>query len=88
MGCRRRAPAHELVRVVRRRDGALVTGTALPGRGAWLCRGSASCLERAVRRDAFARALRAPVAPEALDGLRRELGLAPDVRGWTDTPVP
>jgi predicted RNA-binding protein YlxR (DUF448 family) len=88
VGCRRRAPVPELVRVVRGEGGVLVPGAGLPGRGAWLCRGSEACFERAARRKAFERALRAPLHPGAVDGLRRELGLAPDVRGWMDTPAP
>jgi uncharacterized protein len=66
--------------VVRRPDGSLVVGRALPGRGAWLCAGSASCLDLARRRRAFGRALRAPVEPSAEAELRRWFGEAPDVR--------
>ncbi len=62
-------------------------GRTLPGRGAWLCRGSARCAELAVRRGAFTRALRAPVEPADLDTLAGELGLSPDVRGWMDDPA-
>ena len=69
-------------------DGSLATGRSLPGRGAWLCRGSAACLERAARRGAFERALRARLAPSAADGLSRLMSEAGDVGGWTDTPAP
>ncbi len=41
-----------------------------PGRGAWLCRGSAPCFERAVRRRSFERAWRRPVATAELERLR------------------
>ena len=53
------------MRVVRRPDGSLEISRTLPGRGAWLCAGSPDCLQRAARRGAFSRALRAPVSTEA-----------------------
>jgi len=76
IGCRRRAAPHELVRIGLRADGQPAIG-ALPGRGAWLCRGTgtviaASCLETAIRRQAFKRALRAPVSPAGVEALRAE----------------
>jgi len=77
------------VRVVRLGDGSLAPGRALPGRGAWLCRGSVSCVDTAHRRRAFERALRAPVAPGAVDRLKQELGVAsggPD-RSGPERPV-
>ena len=60
-------------------DGSLGTGRALPGRGAWLCRGSPACLERAARRGALERALRARLAPTAVEELARQIGTAGDV---------
>ena len=66
VGCRRRGPQDELIRVVRRPDGTVQAGRTLPGRGAWLCAGSPACLQRAARRGALARALRAPVSAEAV----------------------
>jgi predicted RNA-binding protein YlxR (DUF448 family) len=62
------------VRVVRLGDGSLVPGRSLPGRGAWLCRGSTVCLGLARKRQAFGRAFRAPVSAAAVDGLEQELG--------------
>ena len=63
-----------------------------PGRGAWLCRDSPECLEQALRRRAFERALAGSVGPEAVEGLRKLLAAsrwpsgrrsgAHDVRGW------
>ncbi|MDA8309749.1 MAG: YlxR family protein [Actinomycetota bacterium] len=88
VGCGRRAPQGELLRVVRLPDGSLAAGRTLPGRGAWLCEGSASCLDRAVRRGSLERALRAPLAPGSAGALAREIGKAGDVRGWMDTPAP
>ncbi|MGK2948009.1 MAG: YlxR family protein [Acidimicrobiales bacterium] len=70
MGCRRRAPAGELVRVVRDPDGSLQIGRTLAGRGAWLCAGSPRCVQRASQRNAFSKALRAPVSPEAVQALQ------------------
>ena len=58
-GCGRRAPQHELVRFAAR-DGELVSGRAVPGRGVYTCPHTA-CFERAVTHRAFARALRQAV---------------------------
>ena len=52
--------------MVRGSDGTLALGRALPGRGAWLCAGSHACIERAAQRNAFGRALRAPVSAAAV----------------------
>jgi len=63
IGCRRRAPAAELIRVVatREADGAhtivVDVRRRLPGRGAWL-HDAPSCRESARKRNAFRRALR------------------------------
>ena len=73
IGCRRTAGPAELVRVARRPDGSIGVGRSEPGRGAWLCAGSAACFETAVRRRAFARALRGEVASDVLDQLRGKL---------------
>jgi hypothetical protein len=48
-------------------------GRTLPGRGAWLCRGSLACFDAAARRNAFERALRTKVGSEALASLRARL---------------
>jgi uncharacterized protein len=64
VGCRRRAAKHELLRVVAG-EGELVpdpTGRA-PGRGAHL-HPTSTCLELALRRRAFGRALRITGGPE------------------------
>ena len=73
IGCRRKAGPSALVRVVRRPDGALAVGRVEPGRGAWLCAGSASCFDAAVRRRAFCRALRCEVPAHELHRLRGKL---------------
>ena len=67
------ASPDELVRVVRTPDGALRIGRTLPGRGAWLCRATPECLEHAIRRNAFGRALRGPVSAGALAELSKAL---------------
>ena len=58
VGCRRKGPVTDLLRVVAR-DGAVVPDPrrSLPGRGANL-HPRVACLEQAVRRKAFPRALR------------------------------
>jgi predicted RNA-binding protein YlxR (DUF448 family) len=64
------------VRVARRPDGSLVAGRDVPGRGAWLCLDPAtggiasSCLDAAVRRNAFSRAFRGPVDAGSWEPLR------------------
>ncbi len=55
-GCGRKAPQPELVRFAAR-DGALVAGRTVPGRGAYTCR-RAVCFERALASRAFNRVLR------------------------------
>ena len=78
MGCRQRAPAAELLRVVAR-GGAVVPDPAhrLPGRGAHL-HPVVACLDLAERRKAFPRALRVP-PPLSTDLVR--LAVAQDARG-------
>ncbi|WP_204964180.1 YlxR family protein [Microbacterium dextranolyticum] len=58
VGCRARAPRSALLRVVER-DGVLVADeeAALPGRGAWV-HDTHACVDTAIRRRAFGRALR------------------------------
>jgi predicted RNA-binding protein YlxR (DUF448 family) len=62
-----------LVRLTRRPDGCLVVGRGEPGRGAWLCAGSPACFDKAVRRKALGRALRAEVLPDQLAEVRGKL---------------
>ena len=54
-------------------EGGLAVGRNLPGRGAWMCRGSPACVDSAVHRGGLARALRKAVGPEAAEALRRQL---------------
>jgi predicted RNA-binding protein YlxR (DUF448 family) len=76
--------------VVRTSDGALALGRTLPGRGAWLCGASPGCVDRAIKRRAFNRALRAEVGGEEVEGLRTELR-SPEVGKegqGSEAPVP
>ena len=59
----------QLVRVVRPDGGVVRIGRQEPGRGAWLCRGSPTCFERAVRTKAFDRALRCRTGEDEITGL-------------------
>jgi predicted RNA-binding protein YlxR (DUF448 family) len=69
-----------MVRLVRLPDGSLAVGAGLPGRGAWLCRDSPGCIDQAVRRGAFQRALRQPVDASQVERVRSELGPPPEGR--------
>ncbi len=61
VGCRKTAPAGELVRLILQRGAVrLRVDPRSAGRGAWLHRDS-SCLARAITTRAFARAFRGPV---------------------------
>jgi len=61
------------VRLARTEGGRLAIGRDRPGRGAWLCRGSQECLERAVRGKAFDRALRCRVGEDEVAEVRSAL---------------
>jgi len=79
IGCGRRGPQHELVRLALGGDGSVrvvevAEGKRHGGRGAYLCR-SQACLERAMVRKAFQRAFRASVEIDR-DGLERAVGSA------------
>jgi uncharacterized protein len=73
IGCRRKTGPAGLVRIARRLDGSLAVGRNEPGRGAWLCTGSAACFDGAERRRAFGRALRCEVPAQDLAWLRERL---------------
>jgi len=74
IGCRRKAVAGELTRLVRDPAGWVVPGSGRPGRGAWICTGSLQCLYLARRRHGFQRAFRGQVLEASLDRLPRLLG--------------
>ncbi len=82
VGCRRRAAAGELVRVAWDETARALTidgRRRLGGRGAWL-HPSASCLDTALRRKAFGRALRRTVVPAATESLKQQVDDASDPR--------
>ena len=67
VGCRKTAPAADLVRLFLKSGTLFVrVDPASPGRGAWLHR-DRSCLARAVATRAFARAFRGPVTLDEAD---------------------
>jgi predicted RNA-binding protein YlxR (DUF448 family) len=59
LGCRRRRPKAELLRLVRRPDGRVESDRAAEGRGAYVC-ADAECLERALKPGRLAHAFRKP----------------------------
>ncbi|HUH80362.1 MAG TPA: YlxR family protein [Solirubrobacteraceae bacterium] len=82
IGCGRRAPKDELVRLAVRDDGGRRVAVAdpdkrMPGRGAYLCMGpgpagvNPPCLERASRRGGLSRGLRTRVSagPELVESM-------------------
>lgn len=74
VGCRQMKEKVQLIRVVRSPEGevSLDHKGKKPGRGAYLCPDPA-CLKRAVKSKALERAFQAPVPPEVLDTLTRQL---------------
>ena len=62
------------MRVIRRSDGTLEVGRALPGRGAWLCP-TETCVDLAVKRKAFERAFRQELAAGAGEALRARMDI-------------
>ena len=69
VGCRARAPRSALLRVVARNGELVIDERAvMPGRGAWV-HPAPECVETALRRRAFARALRvsAPLGTQTIE---------------------
>jgi predicted RNA-binding protein YlxR (DUF448 family) len=88
VGCRKRAAKDELLRVVAEESGAGLEVTPDPrgrarGRGAHL-HPTSDCLELALRRRAFARALRVPVGQQG-SGVRLGTGR---LERWVEQSVP
>ncbi|UYO98321.1 YlxR family protein [Microbacterium sp. M28] len=81
VGCRARASRSDLLRVVAQ-DGALVIDerAVLPGRGAWV-HPEPECLDKALRRRAFARALRVSAPLDAQTIEKRLNGYGNKVNG-------
>jgi predicted RNA-binding protein YlxR (DUF448 family) len=59
LGCRRRRPKGEMVRLVRRPDGRVEADRAAAGRGAYVC-ATGECLERALKPGRLGHAFRKP----------------------------
>jgi len=59
LGCRRRRPKGEMLRLVRGADGHVSADAQASGRGAYVCRDS-ECLERALKPARLAHAFRRP----------------------------
>jgi uncharacterized protein len=72
VGCGGKAAQAELVRLVAEESRVVVDRARRGGRGAWL-HASAPCLERAVKRRAFGRALRVEGVQADAGALRDEL---------------
>ena len=59
LGCRRRRPKEEMLRLVRAADGRVRVDGIAPGRGAYVCR-DPECQERAFKPGRLAHAFRRP----------------------------
>ena len=71
VGCGEQRTKAELVRVVRTPDGTVTTDASgkLNGRGAYLCRGGAACLAKAIKARRFNRAFSCEVPAAVLEQL-------------------
>ena len=76
LGCRRVRRQRELWRIVADGRGTLAIDRHAPGRGAWVCAGSAACIERGINRRAVTRALRIDVDDGAVKTLKEGLFVA------------
>lgn len=70
VGCRQVRPKHELLRIVRHKNGtvSLDPSGKSEGRGVYVCAG-AKCLETAVHRKALERGLKHAVPADAIEAL-------------------
>ena len=75
IGCRERFEKKELMRIVRTPEMDIVldyTGK-LSGRGAYLCKNNAACLEKAIKTKALERHLEAEISAEIYEKLKKEI---------------
>jgi predicted RNA-binding protein YlxR (DUF448 family) len=80
LGCRQRAPRSSLLRIVARDGRATVdAGARLPGRGAWV-HPDQGCIDAAVKRKAFGRALRTAINTESLQDMS-------DLSRWAESQM-
>ncbi len=74
VGCRSRAVRSSLVRVIAKNSRLVVDFSATePGRGAWI-HPSVDCIDRAVRRRAFGRALKCTATLDVVGALHELIG--------------
>lgn len=73
VACRQQKEKPQLARITRTPDGSIVYDPKgkVSGRGAYLCK-SASCLEKAIKSRALARALDCDIPAEVYDTLRKQ----------------
>ena len=73
-GCREMKPKKELIRVVKTPEGEIKLDTAgkLNGRGAYICK-CTSCLQKAQKSNALARAFECQVSSEVYELLERSI---------------
>ncbi|WP_366526352.1 DUF448 domain-containing protein [Ferrimicrobium sp.] len=73
VGCRRRRPTSELIRLAAY-DGDVCLRVGY-GRGAWLCSDSRRCAEETFRGGRLSKALRIPIPPARLARLKDSFGV-------------
>ncbi len=74
LGCNEQKTKHELIRVVKNKDGEIFMDLAgkANGRGAYICK-SLECFEKAYKRKAIERALKTKVDDDVYEKMRKEL---------------
>ena len=74
VGCREKKPKYELIRIVRKPEGEIITDTTgkISGRGAYICR-CAECLTKAEKTGALSRAFEMKIDGEVYSSLREAL---------------
>ena len=74
IGCMESKPKESLIRIACHEGKLTVdpTGKA-PGRGVYLCKGSAGCIAQAKKKKALQKSLHAEVSPEELDRIFEEI---------------
>ena len=74
VGCREKKPKPELIRIVRKPEGEIVTDTTgkISGRGAYICK-CVDCLNRAEKTGALSRAFETKISDEVYLALREAL---------------
>jgi len=73
IGCRQTKPKKELIRIVRKTDGAVEFDLSgkISGRGAYLCP-SLDCFHNAIKKGRVTAALEIEIGPQRLEGLKDE----------------